>query len=141
MKNIRNFALLITVILGVIGANAQSSSTLNGKVTFPSQVRWGKSTLPAGEYALTIQSKERPVRVMIHSVDGKTAAIALGQISDQQPGNSYVLVTGSGSNQQVRFMNLPQLSISLMYEPLTPQEREGISATASETLPVQIASK
>jgi hypothetical protein len=139
MKNIRNFALLIVVVAGVVGANAQT--TLNGKVQFPNQVRWGKSVLPAGEYSLTIQSKERPVRVLIHSIDGKTAAIALANISDQEPGDSYILVTGTAADQQVRSMNLPQLGISLIYAPIKPQEREELNVANSGTLPVQIASK
>lgn len=139
MNKIRNFAVLIVVMLGVVGANAQT--TLKGNVQFPSQVRWGKSVLPAGEYSLTIQSMERPVKVFIQSVDGKTAAIALGTTSDQQPGDSHIFVTGTGSDRLVRSMNLPQLGLSLVYAPLTPQEHERLYATVSETLPVRIASK
>ncbi len=140
MKNIRNFAFLILVVAAVVGANAQT--TLSGKVQFPNAVRWGKSVLPAGEYALTIPSAERPVRVLIHSMDGKTAAIALAEIiSDPKPGGSYIVTTGSGSDQLVRSMNLPQLGFSLVYAPLTAREHETLYASSSHTLPVQTAGK
>jgi hypothetical protein len=114
---------------------------LSGKIQFPSAVRWGKSVLPAGEYSLSIPSAERPVRVFIHSLDGKTAAIAQAEIlSDPQPGGSYI-VTTAGSDQLVRSMNLPQLGFSLVYAPLTARERETLYASASHTLPVQTAGK
>jgi hypothetical protein len=140
MKNIRNLAFLILVVAATVGVNAQT--TLSGKVQFPSDVRWGKSVLPAGEYSLSIPSAERPVRVFIHSMDGKTAAIALTEIlSDPQPGGSYIVTTGTGSDRRVCSMNLPQMGFSLVYVPLTARERETLYASAAHTLPVQTAGK
>jgi hypothetical protein len=98
--------------------------------------------LPAGEYSLSILSAERPVKVLIQSMDGKTAAIAQAEfISDPQPGGSYIFTTGSGSDKRVRSMNLPQLGFSLVYAPLTARERETLYASTSHTLPVQTAGK
>ena len=139
MKNIRNLALLILVLAGAVLANAQA--TFSGKVQFPNEVRWGKSVLPAGEYSISIPSLDGPVRVFIHSMDGKTAAVALGEVSDLQPGGSYIFLTGTESNQLVRSMNLPQLHRSLVYVPLTAQEREKVSTSISQTIPVQWAKK
>src|SRR5580658_6200813 len=116
MKNIRNLALLILIVAGAVGANAQNSFT--GRVQITSQVRWGKAVLPAGEYSLSIPSLKAPVRLYIQSMDGKTAAIAVGQIADLEPGGNFVFVTGTGSNRLVRSMNLQQLGCSLVYEPL-----------------------
>jgi hypothetical protein len=140
MKNIRNFALLILVVAAAIGANAQNSFT--GKVRLTSEVRWGKSVLPAGEYSLSIASFERPVRVVIQSNDGKMAAIAITEtISDPEPGGSHIFITGVGSNRQVRSLNLPQLGGLLVYAPLTAREREKLYASYSQTLPVTTATK
>ena len=69
----------------------------------------------------------------------KIAAIALGDISDQQPGGSFIFVTGEGSNRLVRSVNLPQLGLSLVCAPLTARERERLYASVSQTLPLQIA--
>ena len=139
MKNIRNFALLMLMVAGAVGANAQN--TLNGKVQFPNEVRWGKAVLPAGEYSLYIPSLERPVRVFIKSMDGKIAAIALAQPSDAAPGGSYIFITGAGTDRQVRSMNLSQLGVSLVYEPLTSRERQRLYASVSQTLPVVMTKK
>jgi len=139
MKNIRNLGLLILVVAGAVGANAQNSFT--GKVQLTSEVRWGKSVLPAGEYSLSIPSFEAPVRLYIQSVNGKTAAIAVAQIANPEPGGNFVLVTGTGSDRLVRSMNLPPLGCSLVYAPLTSQEREKLYASVSQTLPVQMVKK
>ena len=139
MKNIRNLALLILVVAGAVGANAQNSFT--GKVQLPNEVRWDKSVLPAGEYFLSIPSLKSPVRLYIQSVDGKTAAIAVAQIADPEPGGNFVFVTGTGSNRLVRSMNLPPLGCSLVYAPLSSREREKLYASVSETLPVQMLKK
>ena len=139
MKNIRNLALLILVVAGAVGANAQNSFT--GKVQLTSKVRWGKSVLPAGVYSLSIPSFEAPVRLYIQSTDGKTAAIAVAQIANPEPGGNFVFITGTGSDRLVRSMNLPPLGCSLVYAPLTSQEREKLYASVSQTLPVQIVNK
>jgi hypothetical protein len=139
MKNIRNFALLILTVAAAIGANAQTS--WSGKVRFPNEVRWGMAVLPAGEYSLSIPSRERSLRVMIRSTDGKTAAIVFGDLFDLQPGGNYIFVTGTGPNRLVRSINLPQLGFSIVCAPLTARERERLYATVSQTLPVQIAKK
>jgi hypothetical protein len=139
MRNIRNFALLILVVAAAVGANAQNSFT--GKVQITNQVRWGKSLLPAGEYSLSIPSFEAPVRLYIQSMDGKTAAIAVAQIANPEPGGNFVFVTGTGSDRLVRSMNLQELGLSLVYAPLTSREREKLYASVSQTLPVQISKK
>jgi hypothetical protein len=139
MKNIRNFALLILVVAATVGANAQNSFT--GKVQLPSEVRWDKSVLPAGEYSLSIPSFQAPVRLYIQSMDGKTAAIAVAQIANPEPGGNSIFVTGTGSNRLVRSMNLPQLGCSLVYAPITSREREKLYASVSQSLPVQMVKK
>jgi len=57
------------------------------------------------------------------------------------PGGSYISITGSGNDRQVRSMNLPQLGRSLVFKPLSRRERETLYATVSQTLPVQMAKK
>lgn len=138
MKNIRNFVVLLSLIAVAVAANAQSS--LHGKFRLTSEARWGKAVLPAGEYTFTINSAQSPI--VIQSVDGKVSAMAAALSSvDAAPGDSYILITGSGNDRQVRSMNLPQLASSLVFKPLTPREREMLSAKAHATVPVQIAKK
>jgi hypothetical protein len=135
MKNLRNFATLFVVVLGALAANAQS--VLHGKFQLTSETHWGKAVLPAGEYTFTIDSVAGPV--VIQAVNGKAAAMAMAQTnSNAAPGGSYIVVT---ADRQVRSMNLPQLGVSLVFKPLTPRERETLYASASHTVPIQLAQK
>jgi hypothetical protein len=140
MKNIRNFVVLFSIVAAAVTANAQIP--LHGKFQLASETRWGKAVLPAGNYSFTIESAQQPVRIVIQSADGKTGAMAQAETSvNAAPGGSYLFITGSGPERMVRSMNLPQLGTSLIYQPLTVRERETLYATASQTVPVQIAKK
>jgi hypothetical protein len=138
MKNIRNFVVLFSIVAGAIGANAQTA--FHGKFKLTSETRWGKAVLPAGHYSLMLDSVQSAI--VIHSEDGKVAAMATAQSGGQAaPGGSYILITGSGADRVVRSMNLPQLGRSLEFKPLTPRERETLQAKSPQIVPVQIAKK
>lgn len=140
MKNVRNFVVLFSLVMAAVVGNAQIA--LHGKFQLTGETRWGKAVLPAGEYSLTIESAQQPVRIVIQSADGKTAAMAFAESSvDSAPGGSYLFVTGTNADREVRSMNLPQLGTSLIYKPLTKRERETLYARSSQTVPVQIAKK
>jgi len=140
MKNLRNFAVLFSIVAGAVAANAQA--TLHSKFQLASETRWGKAVLPAGEYSLTIDSTQQPVRLIIQAQNGKTAAMAFAESNvDAAPGGSYLFITGSGADRVVRSLNLPQLGLLLVYEPLTKRERETLYTKASQTVPLQMAKK
>ena len=140
MKNIRNFVVLFSIVAGAVAANAQATS--HGKFQLTSETRWGNAVLPAGEYSLTIDSMQQPVRMFIQATNGKTAAVALARISaDPAPGGNYLFITGQGADREVRSINLPQLGTSLIYKPLSKRDRETLYTKASQTVPVQMAEK
>lgn len=136
MKN-RHFAVLVILFATVVAANAQTA--FQGKFQLTNETHWGKAVLPAGQYSFIMDSVQS--HLVIHSDDGKVAAIVKADVGDAGPGGSYIFVTGSGSDKQVRSMNLPQLECSLVFKPLTKRERETLYARASETIPVQVAKK
>jgi hypothetical protein len=137
MKNLRNFMVLFSIVLGAMAANAQPA--LHGKFQLTSETRWSKAVLPAGDYTFTIDSVESPVIVVIRAVNGKGAVMAMALTSDNAaPGGSSILIT---ADHQVRSMNLPQLGMSLVFNRLTSRERETLYASASHTVPIQLAQK
>ena len=141
MKNLRNFVVLFTLVAGAVAANAQTSSSFRGTFQLTSDTRWGEAVLPAGHYELTLKTAESPWFV-IHSDDWKVSAMAKWMTwSDAAPGGNYILITGSGDDRQVRSINLPWLKRSLVFKPLTRSERETLYASASQTVPVQMAKK
>jgi hypothetical protein len=143
VKNFRILFLLLSIQLiltGAVAANAQNA--FNGKFQLSSEVRWGMAVLPAGEYSFVLESTQPPVRIVIHSADGKTRAMAVARATaDARPGVSYLFITENSSGRIVRSLNLPQLGTSLIYEPLTQRERERLYASQAHTVPVQLAKK
>ena len=138
MKNIRNFVVLLTLVAGAVGAHAQTY--FQGKFELTSETRWGKAVLPPGRYSFSMDSVQSPI--LIHSENGKATAIARAEVNNQATsGGSYIVITGFGTERQVRSMNLPQMECSLVFEPLTERERETLSARAPQTIPVQLAQK
>jgi hypothetical protein len=138
MKNLRNFVVLFSIVAGAVAANAQTA--FHGKFQLTSETRWGKAVLPAGQYSLTLNSVQSAI--VIQSDDGKVSALAKAEFGGQAgAGGSYLFITGSGKERQVRSMNLPQLGRSLVFKPLTRRERETLYATVSQTVPVQLAKK
>jgi hypothetical protein len=144
MKAIRNlanlfFAVLIATCLIPTAANAQSA--FSGKFHLPEEARWGKAVLPAGDYAVIIENTQMPVRAIVRSAEGKTAAVAFAAVStDADPGPSSIFITGLGSERLVRSMNVPQLGFTLIYEPLSKREREVLYRTATQSV-VVVANK
>lgn len=140
MKNFRNFVVLFSILAAAAAANAQNA--LQGKFQLSSEVRWGKADLPAGEYSFVLDSTQRPVRIVIYSAERKTGSMAVARsTADSRPGASYLFITENSSGRLVRSMNLPQLGMTLIYEPLSHSERERLNASQSQIVPVQLAKK
>jgi hypothetical protein len=140
MKTLRYFAVLMFVLLATVAVNAQTA--LQGKFRLTEDVRWGKAVLPAGEYSFVIDSMQKPIRVVVQSVDGKVGMLAAtSATADASPSGSYIFVTGTGKKRLVRSMNLPQVGRALIYVPLTQRERETLYSSVSQTVPVEVAKK
>jgi hypothetical protein len=143
VKNFRNLFLLLSIqsiLTGAVAANALDA--LHGKFQLSSEVRWGMAVLPAGEYSFVLESTKRPLVVKIFTTDGKTGTMFMARtFEDARRGGSYLFITENGSRRTVRSVNLPQVGMSLIFEPLTHHERETLDASRSHTVPVQLAKK
>jgi hypothetical protein len=131
--------VVITTLISVAGANAQA--VFAGNFTLPHAVRWGQTTLPAGDYSIRFSSFHSPAT--IHSMDGKIAAFVLmGTRQDSENGPSSLTIVTHGNERKVASLNLPQAGISLVYTPVTTAERETLAkAKQVETIPLVTAKK
>lgn len=122
-------------------ANAQITN-LQGKFRLQQEVQWGKATLPAGEYSLTIDStKDNTPFAIVRSRDGKETALAIPTAAGKsEPGGSYILIANDGS-RRVRLLNLPEAQLSLSFGPMTKRELEVLRADQSRVVPVAVAEK
>jgi len=135
--------LLTTVALTILAfaAAANANPNFTGKFNLPYEVHWGKAVLPAGQYSIRMQASM--ATALVQSADGKIAIVTpLSTTDDTQKGAAGLFVTLSGSQRRVRFLNLPESGVSLVYEPLTTADRELLSkAGRLEAVPVIISSK
>ena len=80
MKNLlsslaRTKVLVLALAVALpVTANAEG---VKGKFTLTSEAHWGAALLTPGSYDFTLDSTSVPSRVMVHSADGKVAAIVL----------------------------------------------------------------
>ena len=127
--NMTRHSTTAKVILGVLfatcvftaAANAQPS--FEGKFTLPYEVQWNHAVLPAGEYFIQVDAKGRPAVVQSTST-GKSINTYTPILADREKGAASVTVTIRGKERRVRSVNLPQIGMSLIFDPLTKTERE-----------------
>ena len=135
------------VILGVLfatcaftaAANAQPS--FQGKFTLPYEAHWNHAVLPAGEYTIQVDSKGGPALLQSTSGD-KAAYTGPSIIADPEKGAACLMVTIRGNERRVRSVNLPQIGVSLVFDPLSKTEREMFAKAGQiDAVPVVTARK
>jgi hypothetical protein len=119
-------AVILTAGLFAACANAQSGSGVviyRGNFTLPHETHWGRATLPAGEYSISVDSSHTPA--LVRSKDGKTTvhtSIPIGDDSNNGP--TALVIAARGNEREVLSLNLPQLGKSMVFKRLTQAERE-----------------
>ena|ERR1700681_2503492 len=131
--------VLIATCMFTAAANAQPS--FEGKFTLPYEVHWNHGVLPAGEYAIQVDSKGAPA--LLRSTSGnKSAYTAPPTIARKEKGAACLTVTVRGNERRVRSVNLPQIGMSLIFDPLSKTEREMFAKAGQiDTVPVITARK
>ena len=126
---------LLAVCLMAGHANAQE---FQGKFTLPFQARWGRASLPAGNYSFTVGSPGTPFRLYLYSGQ-KCVGMIMAQSFDKTYSGPAELTVEEGT---VRTLNLPEIGIVLQYAPrhpkqlTAPEERQ-----LAQMVPVTAASK
>lgn len=146
-------AVLATCLFGS-AANAQLNAsnqpvvTVNqpvfqGSFTLLHETRWGKATLPAGEYRLTIESTENPVIVFIEDAkSGKPVAMVVPNVTEaSRTGNSALLIATRGTQRVVHSFRVAELREVLISDPPLAHGRVTEEARQAEDIPVLAAKK
>lgn len=135
------------LILGVLFATCVSTAAANaqpsfeGKFTLPYEVHWNHAVLPAGEYSIEVDAKVMPA-VVRSTRTGNSVNTYPPILAHPQQGAACLMVTIRGNERRVRSVNLPEIGMSLIFEPLTATEREIFSkAEQIDAVPVITARK
>src|SRR5258708_18091737 len=135
------------MILGVLfatcvftaAANAQPS--FEGKFTLPYEVHWNHAVLPAGQYSIEVDAKG--MLAIVHSTStGNSVNTNSPILADREKGAACLTVTIRGNERRVRSVNLPQIGMSLIFDPLSRTEREMFAKVGQiDAVPVVTAQK
>jgi hypothetical protein len=135
------------MILGVLFATcvftaaANAQPNFEGKFTLPYEVQWNHAVLPAGEYSIEVDANGMPA-VLRSTSSGNSAHTSTPILADREKGAARLTVTIRGSERRVRSVNLPQIGVSLIFDPLTKTEREMFAKAGKiDAVPVMTARK
>jgi hypothetical protein len=142
MNGIRISSLIkfsgMALLAACLTAGHAMAQEFQGKFTLPFQARWGRATLPAGDYSFTGGSPETPLRVNVYRGRNCVGMIQ-AQSFDKTYSGTAELTVEEGT---VRSLNLPEFGIVLQYAPqhpkhlTAPEERQ-----LAQMVPVTAASK
>ena len=136
---------IVTFGLIAICASASSASAQNafqGKFTLPNDVRWANTSLPAGDYTFSLNSRTMPGRVFLQGPNGG-AFILTSVIDNRHEGDSSRLtIEHRGGVSFVRSMYLADLGVELTYSvPKTPKKDVELAKGPVSSEQVLIAKK
>ena len=142
MKSILDNTLLRTLALGVLtsclGAVVANAQPFQGTFSLPAEVRWGTTTLKAGDYTFSSEGVRTGNTLQLFR-DGKLMATLLSQAYNPAAAGRAALVIekGKGGNT-VREIRLPENGVSLNYAPYDPARGTAAEERVAQMIPVSV---
>ncbi len=113
------FRTVRIVLLGVVAmlgsASLLSAVEYQGKFTLPFEVRWGKATLPAGDYTFKLNMDVHPYTVKVTGKDGAVFVPADGTYNDEVSGRSEFIVVRQRGTGIIRALRLAREGLVFTY--------------------------
>jgi len=139
----RLMALLGVVLAACfLAATAQGDTLYRGKFTLANQVQWGKATLPAGNYVLTIDSAGQLMTIQ-NADNGATLVREFARIGDADPnGDGKLRVAVRGHQRTVYSVELAGMGeVFHTKGGLTRAEKEAAGSENLQAIPITVAEK
>jgi len=138
MKAIRSFtfsSLILALLASCLSAGMARAQEMRGKFTLPFDARWGQATLPAGNYAFTIDHSQSAAAIVVSGT--KTNAMILAQgYKLKEMGASTLLLTKERGVNTVRELRLAELGVVLYFVPGHPHQTAAEEKEMAQILPV-----
>ena len=141
METNRKLTVVRLLVLGVLvaGFNAKPASAqiIRGKFTLPFTARWSSATLPAGDYAFTLDKSSADGKVSVYRGTHGMAMIPTKAINYITSGRSEMVL----ENGAVRELRLPDIGLTFVYPAHNPRHQVAPEvAQVTHTIPVVAAS-
>jgi len=149
MKAIRNLNTLNLAIAALAATfllvgTASARPIFIARFTLPSEVHWGKATLPAGDYEATLDSTRLRGLVAVRHANGQGAALVMPvQIYRTEAKSPSVLIISRRGNQAtVSALRLAEAGLILRFERQDAHGRKAIEeANVTQEVPILAANK
>jgi len=121
--------LVLTVASAFIFAGIASAQVYKGQFTLPFAAQWGGATLPAGDYAFTLNSTAQPIIVRVEQ-GTRNVALVMAQSATASDASraSELIVARSGGHERIRVVHLAELGTDLYYAAPKAEGQEMASA-------------
>ncbi|MGO9273617.1 MAG: hypothetical protein ACLQOO_25830 [Terriglobia bacterium] len=126
---VRDLVLVLTSVFIFAGIASAQGLVCKGQFTLPFEARWGRATLPAGDYSFTLNSAGQPSIITIGQGNRSVAMVMAQSTTDSDTSKaSELTVTRSGGHARIRVLHLAELGTDLYYGAPKAEGREMASA-------------
>ncbi len=139
MKTIRSLtfsSLMLALLASCLGAGIARAQEWQGKFTLPFDARWGQATLPAGDYALSVDQSGGAAIVTLSSGQNNVALIRAQGHDLKTMDSSSLIVTGGRGMNTVRELKLADLGVVLYFPPSHPGQTAAEEKQMARVVPV-----
>jgi len=112
---------LTAVAFGILAGAGSAVTVYQGKFTLPIEVRWGSSTLPAGEYTFEMVSQASPYRIYIHGQKANAIIQAISADTEVLSTTAQLDIVDLSDVPTIKTFEAPELGVTFTY--FTPKQK------------------
>jgi hypothetical protein len=101
--------------LGALATSGNAQNAYEGKFTLPAETHWGGSTLPAGDYTLTLPFKNAPYTFYIR---GHKAVAIISAVTVDDKGlsdHAQLNLVDVADEHTIQTFDVPELGVTFIY--------------------------
>jgi hypothetical protein len=112
---------LIAVVVGILAGAGNAVTVYRGKFTLPIEVRWGSSTLPAGDYTFELESQSSPYTLYVHGQKANAIIRAISVDSGVLSTTAQLDLIDTSDVPTIKTFEAPELGVTFTY--FTPKQK------------------
>lgn len=133
-----------SLALGALATIGGAQNAYKGKFTLPSETRWGRATLPAGDYTFVMSSAGSDYRVYIRGAQANAIIMAASTDDKAVSDHAQLNLVSIADVQTVQTFEAPELGKTFVYFAPTQKHtghKEAHQKIAPQTAPATQASE
>jgi hypothetical protein len=112
---------LTAVVFGMLAGAGSAVTVYQGKFTLPIEVRWGGSTLPAGDYTFELESQSSPYTLYVHGQKANAIIRAISVDTGVLSTTAQLDLVDTSDVPTIKTFEAPELGVTFTY--FTPKQK------------------